>query len=141
MTDASKTNDYFKCWTPIMDKATTQTLVLTFNKKSQTADVIIAPSAPTILSITPSDPSPVLKRTLTINVDPSYTGNLETDFANKKLDVWLRDTAGKRADKQINVVAADNGAKTITVKFGGHYSGLYDVVLNHKVTGPFGGAV
>ena len=97
--DSSMTNDYFTCWTPAMTPGTSVQLEVLFNGKRKTATLNVAATAPTISSITPSDPSPIMKMNLVIKVD-AYAGNLETDFANNRLTVWLRDTtAAKRPNK------------------------------------------
>lgn len=37
--------------------------------------------------------------------------------------------------RELNVVAVDAVAKTITVKYGGAYSGLYDVIIKSTANG------
>ena len=37
--------------------------------------------------------------------------------------------------RELNVVAVDPVAKTVTVKYGGAYSGTYDVVIKSKLNG------
>lgn len=46
------------------------------------------------------------------------------------LTVKIIDTDRTRAyDKQINVVGVDNDAKTIKIKYGGAYSGTYNLFV------------
>lgn len=59
-----------------------------------------------------------------MQVAPSFTGTLSVS----DLSVKIIDTNRTRAnDKPINVVAVDDSAKTITIKYGGAYSGTYDL--------------
>ena len=37
--------------------------------------------------------------------------------------------------RELNVVAVDQTAKTITVKYGGAYSGTYDVIIKSEING------
>lgn len=131
-TDNTNTNDFVSCWSPALASGSSQTLVITMNGETASTSVNVAGSAPSITAVTPSDPSPVIKRSIVIDVDAGYTGNLDTDFANGDLEVFLRDTTGTLAEKAYRVVSASDSAKTVTFKFGGHYSGLYKVILYHK---------
>ena len=37
--------------------------------------------------------------------------------------------------RELNVVAVDSVAKTITVKYGGAYSGTYDIIIKSEANG------
>ena len=37
--------------------------------------------------------------------------------------------------RELNVVAVDSAAKTITVKYGGAYSGTYDIIIKSEANG------
>ena len=138
--DSTLTNDVITCRTPPLPPGTS-TLILTINGQTASSTITVAASAPNITGVTPNDPSPVIKRKLIISVDPTYPGDLEADFASSLLQVNLIDKTGSRPDKAYRVVAASNADSTVTFLFGGHYSGLYDLILFHFDDGNFGGDV
>lgn len=66
--------------------------------------------------------SPVLKTLITLYVNNDFADTLVVS----DLSVSVIDTNTTRANnKDVNVVAVDNTAKTISIKFGGAYSGTY----------------
>jgi hypothetical protein len=44
-------------------------------------------------------------------------------------------TVNNEGKRELNVVAVDPVAKTVTVKYGGAYSGTYDIVIKSKLNG------
>jgi hypothetical protein len=97
-----------------------------------------------VTSITPATASPILYKTLELQLGVDYdTTDFDTDTFNVAIipqdltnDIdRCQDTVvtGKRA---LNVVARDATAKTLTVKYGGAYSGIYELCVSTGRNGP-----
>jgi len=87
----------------------------------------------TVRQLLPAVVSPVLKRDLVITIDPSFAGTLETD----DMEVFIVDSVNSSNIRAINVMYVDNTAKTLTCKFGGAYSGLYNIIVRSISLGRF----
>lgn len=91
-------------------------------------------------SITPPRLSPIHFKTLEVQLAASYpisgmtVDDFEVTLVPDSLEVTHL-TVNNDGRRQLNVVAVDPIAKTLTVKYGGAYSGLYDVLIKSKVNG------
>ena len=87
----------------------------------------------TLESITPSSASPILTETLTLQLGDSYD---TTNMAKEDFSVVLipRDDSKVRP---LNVVDINSDDGTLDVKYGGAYSGVYDIQVSHKTEGSF----
>ena len=96
--------------------------------------VSVSSTPATVSSISHPRVSPVLKQLITINIDGGFSGTLSAE----DLTVTLIDTNTTRAlRKAINVVEVDATLKTITVKYGGIYSGDYNIEVYSATYGAF----
>lgn len=94
----------------------------------------------TAMSITPSEISPISFETIVFELSPTYptTGMTKDDFTVTIVPVelelsWLN--VNNEGIRELNVVAVDTSAMTITVKYGGAYSGTYDIVIKSVLNG------
>jgi hypothetical protein len=87
----------------------------------------------TLESITPSSASPILTETLTLQLGDSY---VTTNMAKEDFSVVLipRDDSKVRP---LNVVDINSDDGTLDVKYGGAYSGVYDIQVSHTTEGSF----
>jgi hypothetical protein len=94
----------------------------------------------TASAITPAIVSPIALRTIVIQLSATYpaTGMTKDDFTvmlvPEELELTYL-TVNNEGKRELNVVAVDPVAKTVTVKYGGAYSGTYDVVIKSKLNG------
>lgn len=84
------------------------------------------------VSLTPSIISPIALKTIEIELDPSYptAGMTKEDFSVTLYPILLEFTyltINNEGVRPLNVIAVDTDARTITVKYGGAYSGTYDL--------------
>ena len=81
----------------------------------------------TVASLTPSSASPVLKSQIVIQLPADFP------YAVQRQDFTVNATNQTNPSyiRYLNVIGADNTAKTITVMFGGAWSGKYDVWIRH----------
>ena len=92
------------------------------------------------VSLDPAKVSPITLRKIVIQLDDAYpeAGMTKEDFSVEIVPVSLEKTKlevnneGRRA---FNVIAVDTVAKTITIKYGGAYSGTYDLLIKSKTNG------
>ena len=92
------------------------------------------------VSLDPPKISPIALRTLVINLDPNYpaAGMTKEDFSVTLVPVELELTyltINNEGVRPLNVIAVDDVAKTITVKYGGAYSGTYDLLIKSVTNG------
>jgi len=100
----------------------------------------VTPEAQTkiVTSITPAIASPILYKTLELQLGAGYdTTDFETDtFTVAIIPHLVEDTIDRCQDtkltgrRALNVVATDATAKTLTVKYGGAYSGEYKLCVS-----------
>lgn len=81
----------------------------------------------------PSIVSPVLKANITIYLNTSFAGTLDPD----DLEVKFVKIGNSSIVKYFNVFAVNNTAKSITIKYGGAYSGNYSLSVKSKTLGKF----
>jgi hypothetical protein len=94
----------------------------------------------TATGITPAEISPISFQTIEIQLAATYpaAGMTKEDFTviitpeSLELSHLNRNNDGVR---ELNVVGVDPVAKTITVKYGGAYSGTYDVIIKSTANG------
>jgi hypothetical protein len=115
---------------------TTDTLTVTINAQSDSSQTATVTSAPAVItSIQPWLASPVLKTNLTLWVS-GFSSTLDPD----DLTITLTQQANSSIVKEVNVIDVgtdDNGIKYIVVRFGGAYSGTYDVAVHSATYGHF----
>ena len=95
-----------------------------------THTLTVSTTPATITAISPKYASPVLKEQLTLTVS-GFAGTLSTT----DLSVSIVSQSNSSYVKYINVVAV--GTNTITVKFGGAPSGIYNVFVTSASYGKF----
>jgi hypothetical protein len=125
------------CLTSEFDKTLSSGKSLTLSIKinelevSSTASFTMKSEIKSGLSIIPTSVSPVLKTKIEIQIDDNFPFTLaREDFS---VNVTKSDDSTKM--KQLNVVAVDDSTKTLTVMFGGAYSGTYLMNIRHKQFG------
>lgn len=81
-------------------------------------------------SISPSTASPVLKTFVTITLDSENTFDLVRE--DLTVTVVPNDPVANPngVTKDLYVAEVDNDARTITAKFGGAWSGVYDIIVH-----------
>lgn len=94
----------------------------------------------TATSISPARISPIAFTTIEIKLSDSYptTGMTVDDFTVTLVPESLELTylfVNNEGVRELNVVAVDTATKTITVKYGGAYSGTYDIVVKSVANG------
>ena len=75
--------------------------------------------------MTPDYVSPVLKQNLVIQLASTFSKTLTEDGVTVK--IIDNDASNPTNIKELNVVSVDDSAKSITVKYGGAYSGEYSI--------------
>jgi hypothetical protein len=82
-------------------------------------------------NLTPDSVSPVLKTNVTIQLPTDFPYTLDkADFSVNATDV-----SNSSYIRFMNVIDADDDAKTITCKFGGAESGTFRILIRHSATG------
>jgi len=92
------------------------------------------------VALNPPEVSPIALRTIDIELDSTYpeTGMTKEDFKVILVPVTLELThltINNEGIRPLNVIAVDTTLKKITVKYGGAYSGLYDLVVTSAING------
>ena len=90
--------------------------------------------------ISPPEVSPIAFRTIEIQLASSYPALTMT---KEDFTVWIVPDeleithliVNNDGKKQLNVVAIDATAKTITVKYGGAFSGTYNLLIKSEANG------
>lgn len=93
-----------------------------------------------LVSITPASVSPIIAQTLVLELNDAYdTTDMELDTFTVGLAPRDLDLARPGGDlvRWLNVVDYDKVARTITVKYGGAYSGKYQIILESARQGAF----
>ena len=100
----------------------------------ETSSIITLNSDPLVVeSITPSSASPILTETLTVQLGASYD---TTNMAKEDFSVVLIPRDGGKV-RPLNVVDISKDDGTLDVKYGGAYSGMYDIQVSHTSEGSF----
>ena len=100
----------------------------------ETSSIITLDSDPLIVeSITPSSASPILTETLTLQLGSSYD---TTNMDKEDFSVVLIPRDGSKV-RPLNVVDISKDDGTLDVKYGGAYSGMYDIQVSHTSEGSF----
>ena len=108
--------------------------------ESTTVPAWLDPTVYSVTTVTPAVASPILTTTITLMLNPTYPAEtMATDTFSVALvprDPDLTRPNGEAA-RPLNVVAYDdtNGAPSITVKYGGAYSGVYDWTVSSAANG------
>ena len=94
----------------------------------------------TATMITPSTISPIALRTVVIQLNDGYptTDMTKEDFSVTIIPEELELShleINNDGVREFNVVAVDTDLKTVTIKYGGAYSGTYDVLIKSAVNG------
>ena len=116
------------------------TLNVSVNDEISESDVTLEAARLKLESVTPSSVSPIIAQLLTLELSDSY------DSTDMELDTFYVGLVGLKPDQArpngdmvrwLNVVDFDKAAKTITVKYGGAYSGKYKWILESEQQGAF----
>lgn len=86
-------------------------------------------------SISPNTASPVLKSFLTITIDSEYTFDLVQEDLSVRIEPASTNDNENAYGKDLYVTGVDNDARTLDVKFGGAWSGEYDVFVSDATVG------
>ena len=100
---------------------------------STTVEVTLNDDPLRVESITPSSASPILVQTLQLQLSSSYTGDIDTD----EFTVTLVPRDADSRSRSLKVVARSSADNTIDVKYGGAYSGIYDLEVSSASEGNF----
>ena len=84
--------------------------------------------------MSPASVSPVLKTMLTVTLEDTFSHTL----AKQDFSVLLVRSSNATISKQINVVSVDDSAKTLSIMFGGAWSGDYNLKIRHALEGVVG---
>ena len=96
------------------------TITVTVNTQTDTSKTLTFSAAPTsVIAFIPSSASPVLTGNITLVISPSFASALTTS----DLTAYLENKNDETYKKRLNVIAVDNTAKTVTVKYSGAKSG------------------
>lgn len=109
-------------------------LVLTINRQTVFETVTLQEDSPTVESITPATASPIAFKTLEIKLDSNYPAEtMDTDTFSVKLIQRslgnINDLLVITDERPLRVVGVDSASRTITVKYGGAYTGVYYLVV------------
>jgi len=131
----SSTINEIKCVTEkFSDVAFSVTGTVVINSKvDNTLSLTITTAPATVRTLTPSQVSPVLKADIVITIDPSFAGTLEKD----DFEVFIEDVTNSSNIRALNVISVNNAEETITVKYGGAYTGVYKMIVRSISLGRF----
>jgi hypothetical protein len=79
------------------------------------------------MSLAPSSVSPVLKTNITIQLESDFPYTLSKD----DFTVNATNQTNTTYIRYLKVIDVDDASKTIVAKFGGAWSGTYDVSVRH----------
>ena len=111
-------------------------MTVNINEQTATYDIAIGELLSSAgCSISPSSASPVLKTFVTITLDPANTFDLVRE--DLTVTVVPNDPVANPngVTKDLYVAEVDNSARTITAKFGGAWSGVYDIIVHDQTVG------
>lgn len=104
----------------INGETVSQSLSLSMMSSSEATQALVPPSA-----------NPTLKTKINVTLASSFPYTLsKSDFTVNATNI-----SNPSYFRQMNVIAADDATKTLTVMFGGAWSGLYQVNVRHNVYG------
>ena len=108
-------------------------ITVTINGQTVTNTLRFAmkPSVKSGMSLTPSSVSPVLKTNVTIQLETDFPYTLSKD----DFTVNATNQTNTTYIRYLKVIDVDDAAKTIVAKFGGAWSGTYDVSVRHAQFG------
>lgn len=118
------------------DSTVARTLTVTVNSVPNSAQsVTMLPTVQQGTAVSPSSVSPVLATDLTVTLDASYPGDM-----NSRLDFTCKlvEKANITNSRDLYVMSVDAGAKTVKIKFSGAMSGVYFLALEGKGVGRIG---
>ena len=84
-------------------------------------------------SISPDSASPILIKTLTLKLSDSYAGDIMTD----DFTITLKPRDDDSKERPLKVVGRNAADNTLEVKYGGAYSGVYDLEFSSASMGNF----
>jgi hypothetical protein len=105
---------------------------LDINGSAIPVDIVLEAARLRLVSITPDSVSPIIPQLLVLELNASYDStNMELDTFTVGLEPDKNGVARPNGDfiRWLNVVDFDKAANTITVKYGGAYSGKYKFIL------------
>ena len=81
--------------------------------------------------LTPPSANPTLKTKVNITLESDFPYTLDrSDFSINATNI-----SNPSYFRQMNVIGADDSTKTLTVMFGGAWSGMYQINIRHKAFG------
>ena len=102
------------------------TMTIALNGQTTTQGVSVSSSSTTLESISPDNYSPVLKTDLIFVLSADYTG----DWNPNNFDIKLVPQDSESTTRTLNVYKTDSSTRELTVRYGGAYSGVYDITIN-----------
>ena len=130
----------FKATSRRMRNLVANTFSIIINGKEATKTIDVPKKGMMLESISPATASPILTQLLTLQLPRVYDSKLlDTDEWTVGLVTEDKELARPNGDmiRYLNVVEYDKSANTISVKYGGAYSGEYTILLRSKLVGPF----
>ena len=115
-------------------------MIIDVNGQQVEVAVVLQAARLRLTSITPESVSPIIPQLLTLQLNDAYDStNMELDTFTVGLAATDTDNARPNGDlvRWLNVVDFDKTAKTITVKYGGAYTGKYKILLESQLQGAF----
>lgn len=98
---------------------------------SQNLELSMKPNTEASITLTPSSANPTLKTKMVLSLESSFPYTLnKTDFSVNATNI-----TNPTYFRQMNVIGVNDTEKTLTVMFGGAWSGLYQMSIRHKVYG------
>jgi len=94
---------------------------------TNTLKFAMKPSVKSGMSLIPSSVSPVLKTNITIQLESDFPFTLSKD----DFTVNATNQTNTTYIRYLKVIDVDDASKTIVAKFGGAWSGTYDVSVRH----------
>ena len=115
-------------------------MIIDVNGQQVEVAVVLQAARLRLTSVTPESVSPIIPQLLTLQLNDAYDStNMELDTFTVGLAATDTDNARPNGDlvRWLNVVDFDKTAKTITVKYGGAYTGKYKILLESQLQGAF----
>lgn len=115
-------------------------LDIDINGQAQSFPMVLNEGRLILESISPPSASPIITQELTLQLSSTYdTSDMDDDTFYVGLVATDEANARPNGDmvRWLNVVSYDKVLKTITVKYGGAYSGDYKILLESEIQGAF----
>lgn len=120
-----------RAFTPDTEGSLQRFFLVAFSDLEEQTEVILNSDPTTVASIEPSSASPILMETLVIQLGAGYDN---TGMDDDTFSVYLVPQDGGDT-RQLNVVEIDSDNLRLTLKYGGAYSGVYDLEVKSEIHG------